>query len=82
LIEGVTGISKSDLQKLTDYINKIVDMLKDRNVSLPEIFEFVASDRGETPKDIEYGVREQIAENYIKLVKSFEDDFDAKNTEE
>jgi hypothetical protein len=50
-------------------------MLKDRNVSLPEIFEFVASRREQTPKDIEYEVREQIAETYIKLVKSFEDDF-------
>lgn len=64
---GVDGGAKS--QDTTAPIYKLVDMLMDRDVSMSEIFEFIASKcLDKTPQEVEYEIREHIASTYIGLI--------------
>lgn len=73
-LSGINGGAK--LQDTTAYIYKLVDMLMDRDVSMSEIFEFIASKcPGKTPEEVEYEIRDQIASTYIGLINYVDDVF-------
>lgn len=53
----------AELCETEEFVNKLAEMLKDRNVELSEIFEYLAQRNPQfTAKDIEYQQREHFAE--------------------
>lgn len=57
--------SEADFQKTKVFILKLIDMLNDKNVSMEEVFQFIASQTsGVTAKDVEYDFRSQMASTF------------------
>lgn len=73
-LSSIDGGAKS--QDTTAYIYKLVEMLMDRDVSMSEIFEFIASNcPDKTPEEVEYEIRDQIASTYIGLINYVDEVF-------
>lgn len=73
---GITNSqhSEADFQNPKDFLLKLIDMLNDKNVSLEEVFQFIASQRpGATAKDIEYEFRSHVASAYTDLLNQVDE---------
>lgn len=68
---GITNSQQSEanLQKTKVFLLKLIDMLNDQNVSLEDIFQFIASlTPGVTAKDVEHDVRSRVVSTYTGLL--------------
>jgi uncharacterized protein YoxC len=70
---GLAGnVNRSDIKEEINNLRTLIDMVRDMNISLDEIFEHCSKNSGKTAKDVEREIRGSFATFMLEQVDLFE----------